>query len=98
MKRRQTMLFVALLKARPGTLQERIARRMAWQVPQEGGETVAEYWLQTPDPAAVVVFKADHIGQIWAGFAGWDDFFDISIYPATTAQEGLELLKQMMPG
>ena len=91
------MLFVALFKSRPGTLQQRIARRMAWQAPQVGAEAVAEYWLQTPDPAVVAVFKADHIGQIWAVFAGWDDFFDISIYPATTAQEGLELLKQMPP-
>ncbi|OGO26559.1 MAG: hypothetical protein A2W33_03850 [Chloroflexi bacterium RBG_16_52_11] len=70
---------------------------MAWQAPQVGAEAVAEYWLVNPDPAVVAVFKADHIGQIWAVFSGWDDFFDISIYPATTAQEGLELLKQMSP-
>ena len=91
------MLFVALLKARPGTSQQRSARRMEWQAPQGGAELVAEYWLQTPDPAVVAVGKADHIGQLWASFAGWDEFFDIAIYPATTAQEGLELLKQMFP-
>jgi len=91
------MLFVALLKARPGTLQPRIARRVAWQMPEVGAESVAEYWLQTPDPACIVVFKADQIAQIWMAFAGWDDLFDISIYPGCTAQEGLELLKQFTP-
>lgn len=90
------MLFVALLKARSGTQEARIARRSAFQVPAIPGlETVAEYWLQTLDPAAIVVFKADQIGQIWALFDGWDDLFDISVYPGITAQEGLELLKQM---
>ena len=91
------MLFVALLKARPGTAQERTARRMEWQAPDVGAEAVAEYWLQTPDPAAIAVFKADHIGQMWAVFSGWDDLFNISIYPAITAEEGLEVLKQMAP-
>jgi len=91
------MLFVALLKARPGTAEQRISRRMVWQVPEGGVEVVAEYWLQTPDPAVVAVGNADHISQLWATFAGWDDLFDIAIYPATTAQEGLELLKQMRP-
>jgi hypothetical protein len=56
---------------------------------------VAEYWPQTLDPAAIVVFKADHIGQIWALFIGWDDLFDLSVYPAVSAEEGLELLKQV---
>jgi len=91
------MLFVALFKARPGIQKQATARRMQWQAPQVGTEAVAEYWLQTPDPAVISVFKADHIAQIWAAFEGWDDFYDISIYPAVSAQEGLELLKQFTP-
>ena len=91
------MLFVALLKARPGTQQQRIARRMSWQAPDVGAKVVGEYWLETPDPACVAVFTADKISQLWAIFTGWDDLFEISIYPATTAEEGLELLKQMTP-
>ena len=90
------MLFVALLKARSGSQEARIARRTAWQLPSIPGlETVAEYWLQTLDPAAIAVFKAENIGQIWALFTGWDDLFDISIYPAISAEDGLELLKQL---
>ena len=88
------MLFVALLKVRAGTLQERTARRLEWKAP-EGSKILAEYWLQTPDPNAIVVSEADHIGQIWAMTRGWDDVFDISIFPAVTAEEGMELLKQM---
>jgi len=91
------MLFVALMKARPATEAARVARRLDWKIPGGAGEVVAEYWLETPDPAVVAVFKADHMGQIWAAFAGWDEFFEKSIYPAVTAEEGLELLKLTSP-
>ncbi len=91
------MLFVALLKALPGTTQQRIEKRVKFQHPHVGMEPIAEYWLQTPDPNVITVFKADHVNQIYASFAEWYDLFDISVYPATTATEGLEMLKQMAP-
>ena len=91
------MLFVALFKAHPGTAQERIARRVEWEYP-EGAQVVAEYWLETPNPAVIAISKADHIGQLWAMATDWHDLFDITIVPAIAAEEGLELLKQMMPG
>lgn len=87
------MLFVALLKARPGTEEERANRRLEWQAP-EGTNVVAEYWLQTPDPAAIVVCEAEQMSQLWAMTGPWNDVFDISIYPAVAAEEGLELLRQ----
>ena len=89
------MLFVALLKARPGTTQERVTRRMEWKAPEGGAQGVAEYWLETLDPAVIAVCKADHIGQLWTMCGEWEDVFDITIFPAITAEEGLELLKQM---
>ncbi len=89
------MLFVALLKTKPGTIQERNTRRLEWKAPKEGAQVVAEYWLQTLDPAAIVVCKADHITQLWALFGDWDDIFDITIVPAIAAEEGLEAIKQM---
>ena len=89
------MLFVALVKVRAGTAQERAARRMEWEIP-EGIKGVAEYWLETPDPNVVSVFEADHIAQIWTLYQGWDDVFDITVHPAITAEDGLEVLKQMM--
>jgi hypothetical protein len=92
------MLFVALLKGKTGTSrQAAIAHRMEWQLPEGAVEHVAEYWLQSADPGVIVVFEADHISQMWTAFAGWDEFVDISIYPAITAEEGLEILKQMPP-
>ena len=58
---------------------------------------VAEYWLQTNDPGAILVWKADHISQFWGLRAEWDDLADTAIFPAVTAKESLELLKQMIP-
>ena len=90
------MLFVALLKEHSGTIRERVDRRVKWAYP-EGVQVVAEYWLQTNDPGAILVWKADHISQFWGLRAEWDDLADIAIFPAVTAKEGLELLKQMIP-
>lgn len=91
------MLFAALLKVRAGTAMERTARRLEWQYP-EGMRPVAEYWLQTTDPAGIVIVEADNIAPIMAAVAAWDDVFDITVVPAITAQEGLELARQMMQG
>ena len=87
------MLFVALLKAHPGNIEERSQRRVEWE-PPEGIKVKGEYWLQTADPAVVAVFEANHISELWALFNPWNDFFDISIYPAVSADEGLDMLKQ----
>jgi len=87
------MLFVALLKALPATAGERVRRRLELGS-SEDTPLVAEYWLQSPDPAVVAVCEADHVGQLWEMFGAWDDFFEITIVPAIEAREGLEMLKQ----
>ena len=89
------MLFVALFSTTEGTPTERIARRVQWQYP-EGLQVVAEYWLQTDDPAVVAIFEADTIAPIMAMTTEWGDVFDITVVPAITAEEGLDLAKQMM--
>jgi hypothetical protein len=91
------MLFVALLKATASTPKERIARRAQWQYP-EGVRVVAEYWLQTADPTVISIFEADSVAPIMATLADWGDVFDITVVPAITAEEGLQLAQQMMPG
>lgn len=91
------MLFVSLLKVRSGTMKERMARRVGWQYP-DGMRPVAEYWLQTPDPAVILIAEADSVAPIMAVVAQWDDFFDITVIPAVTAEEGLQLAQQMMQG
>lgn len=89
------MLFVTLLKPSGGTPQERAARRLQWQYP-EGLRPVAEYWLQTTDPAVIAVYEADSVAPIMAVNIEWSDLFDITVVPAVTADEGLRLLQQMM--
>ena len=91
------MLFVALGKVRSGTTRERVARRMEWKYP-EGMRLIAEYWLQTSDPNVIVIAEADSIGPIMAATAQWDDVFDITVVPAVTAEQGMELAKAMMQG
>ena len=91
------MLFVALLKVTGGTPKENIARRAQWQYP-EGIQPVAEYWLETSDPDVIAIFEADNIAPIMAISTEWGDVFDITVVPAITAEEGLELAKQMMQG
>lgn len=89
------MLFVAVLKPTAGTPGERIARRAQWNYPKEV-KLVAEYWLQTNDPDVISIFEADSVAPIMAITAQWGDVFDITVVPAITAEEGLELAKQMM--
>ena len=89
------MLFVAIINAKAGSPKERIARRAQWQYP-EGVKPIAEYWLQTASPSVVSIFEADNIAPIMAATAEWGDVFDISVYPAITASDGLKLAKQMM--
>ena len=89
------MLFVTLLKVKSGTSKERIARRAGWQHP-DGMRPVAEYWLQTSDPAVISVAEADSVAPIMAAVAQWSDVFDITVIPAVTAEEGLQLAQQMM--
>ncbi len=89
------MLFVSLLKVKSGTMKERMPRRAGWQYP-DGMRLVAEYWLQTSDPAVISITEADSIAPIMAAVAQWDDFYDITVIPAVTAEEGLQLAQQMM--
>ncbi len=88
------MLFAALLKAKAGTPQERIARRLQWQHP-EGIRPVAEYWLQSSEVTVVSLIEADSVQSIMAVTVQWADVFDITVVPAMTAEEGLQWAQQM---
>lgn len=87
------MLFAALGKVRAGTVQERLARRAQWQPPNE---VVAEYWLQTDNPHVILMIETDSFAQLMATLVGWDDVFDITVVPAITAEEGFEVVQQML--
>jgi len=89
------MLFVATMNVKPGAPgpKERIARRAQWKYP-EGVKVIGEYWLQGK-PAVISICEVDNIAPIIAMTAEWGDVFDINVFPAVTAEEGLALASQM---
>jgi hypothetical protein len=89
------MLFVALLQAEAGCPKERIARRTRWEYPKEM-KSIAEYWLQAANTSVVSVFETDTAATITGVLSEWGDMFDISVFPAITADEGLALAEKMM--
>ncbi len=88
------MLFVSLGNVRAGTDRERIARRVQWSYPP-GMKLVAEYWLQTDNPKIITVVEADSCAPMMAAVSAWDDVFSWTVVPAVTAEQGLEIAKQM---
>jgi len=92
------MLFVALLKTRPGnTFQEGVARRLQWQYP-EGANVLAEYWLETESPRVVAVIEAESMDPFGQIRVDWGDMFEIEVFPSVTAEQGLDLARQAMSG
>ena len=92
------MLIVGLFKIRPDAppMADGVGRRAQYQMP-EGTQPVAEYWLQTNDPAVITVFEADNAASIMAMRAVWGDTFDMTFVPAFTLQEGLPAAAQLAP-
>ena len=91
------MLFVAILRSREGISDEITARRIQWDYP-EGCKLIGEYWLQSDDPAVVSIFEAESIAPVMLITRAWRDAFDITVIPAITAEEGMEMVKQMAQG
>ncbi len=89
------MLFVALFNVRAGTEEERVGRRLQWQFP-ERIKQVAEYWLHSTKPEVISVFEANSFAEMMQITAVWNDVYDIRIFPAIEAEEGTEVVKQMM--
>ncbi len=90
------MLFVTLGKPKPGsTTKQRVARRVGWKYPA-GVRVLGEYWLLTEDPATLIMIsESDSVASVMNAIAEWDDVFDLTVVPAMTAEQGLELAKQM---
>jgi len=95
-ERRTIVLFVALLKTRPGsTFQEGGARRLQWEYP-EGVEVLAEYWLETDSPRVVSILEAESMAPFGAIRMDWGDLFEIDVFPAVAGEQGMEMLRQAM--
>jgi hypothetical protein len=65
-------------------------RRAAWQYP-DGVRMVAEYWPMSDEYQVVSVFAAETIVPIMDVVFEWNDVFDISVFPAISADEGLRV-------
>jgi len=89
------VLFIALMKVRAGTEEERILRRLHWEDP-DGLHVVAEYWLHTNNPQIILVFQAESYVPISQVISAWDDIFEITVFPAMTAEQGLDMARQMV--
>ncbi len=88
------MDYVALLKFRSSVpAAERdasLARRAGWQYP-EGVRVIAEYWPLSSVVTVVGIWSAESIEKLMEVLFQWNDVFDIDIYPAVSAEEGLRL-------
>jgi Protein of unknown function (DUF3303) len=86
--------FVALLSFRPTVpAAERdgaLMRRSTWQYPP-GVQVIAEYWPSSASVQVVSIFSADSSEALLELELEWSDVFDIAIYPAVSAEEGLRM-------
>ena len=88
------MDYVGLLKFRDSlSAADRDAgliRRSAWKYP-DGIRVIAEYWPSASDVQVVTIFSAEDYAAIMEIVFEWNDIFDIQIYPAISAEEGLKI-------
>lgn len=92
------MLFVVIGKPKAASSgKERIARRVSWEYPA-GMRMIAEYWPMSTEIAVIAVAEADSVTSIMTAIVDWDDVFDLTVTPAMTAEQSLELARQMRAG
>lgn len=90
------MLFVSLLTSKPGSVfQENLAKRLQWEYPA-GVQVVAEYWLETESPRVISVVEAENADAFGQIRMDWNEAFEIEIFPAITAEHGMDLARQAM--
>lgn len=88
------MEYVTLLRSQEGLSRKdrdgTLMRRLEWEYPQ-GVELIAEYWPQAHDPAVVSIVRTDDVAALMEINLTWGDVFDVRIFPAISAQQGLEV-------
>jgi hypothetical protein len=88
------MDYVATLRFRSSVSAEdrdaALIRRAGWQYP-EGVRSIAEYWPASGDMAVVSIFSTESFAGIMELLLEWEDVFDIDVYPAVSADEGLTI-------
>src|SRR3978361_2557470 len=88
------MEYVALMRFRPQVSAEErdraLLRRAAWVYP-EGIRPIAEYWPVADHVQVVTIFAAETFAPVMEVEFEWNDVFDVSIFPAVSAEEGLRI-------
>jgi len=88
------MDFVVLLKFRSSLsaadADAALGRRAAWKYP-DGIQVIAEYWPLSSAVQVVSILSAESIEKLMEVFFEWDDVFDIDVYPAVSADDGLRI-------
>jgi hypothetical protein len=86
--------FVALLSFRPSVptadRDRALMRRAAWKYPQ-GVQVIAEYWPASASVQVVSIFSTDTFEDLLELELEWNDVFEIAIYPAVAAEEGMRM-------
>jgi hypothetical protein len=57
---------------------------------------LAEYWLETEAPRVVAVIEAESMEAFGQIRMNWGDMFEIEVFPAVTAEQGMEMLREAM--
>lgn len=88
------MDYVMLLRWKQGLTRDQrdgaLMHRAGWKYPS-GLDVLAEYWPAAEDPAVVSIFRTDDFGALMEIEFTWGDTFDITVLPATSAEDGLKL-------
>jgi hypothetical protein len=67
-----------------------LIRRAGWTYPA-GVRVIAEYWPAAAGPHVVSIFSADSFDVIMEIVFQWNDVFDVEVFPAISADEGLKI-------
>jgi Protein of unknown function (DUF3303) len=67
-----------------------LMRRAAWKYP-DGVRVIAEYWPLSSSATVVTIFSTDSPDALLELELEWSDVFDIDVYPALSAEDGLRI-------
>jgi hypothetical protein len=93
------MLHISLLNWRQGLsneqMDEALMKRAKWNYP-EGLKVLGEYWPAANSPAVISIFEATSYEPIMEFELTWREYFDITVIPAVTPEDGLAMGKKLM--
>lgn len=89
------MIYVVLASMKESaTRRDAMKRRLEFHFPDEV-KIVGEYWLQATRPQVITIVDTGSPAAITATIAQWDDLYELDVFPALPAEEGLELAKHL---